>query len=119
MWSPNETGSEVREQVRAPRALRPHPGLLLGDRRVAHARLDGLAQAVERLQVAWAGDAEPPDALKDGSYYGRRLGHGKGYIYPHEDPRGFDVDYLPDELKGKTYYRPSGNGEEADDSSHG
>jgi hypothetical protein len=25
------------------------------------------------------------------------------------------VDYLPDELKGKTYYRPSGNGEERDD----
>jgi putative ATPase len=59
------------------------------------------------------GNLAPPDALKDGSYYGRRLGHGKGYIYPHEDPRGFDVDYLPDELKGTTFYRPSGTGEEA------
>jgi len=58
------------------------------------------------------GNAEPPDALKDGSYYGRRLGHGKGYIYPHEDPRGFEVDYLPDALKGRKYFRPSGNGEE-------
>jgi putative ATPase len=58
------------------------------------------------------GNAEPPDALKDGSYYGRRLGHGKGYIYPHEDPRGFDVDYLPDVLKGRKYFRPSGHGEE-------
>jgi putative ATPase len=61
------------------------------------------------------GNAEPPDALKDGSYYGSRLGHGKGYIYPHDDPRGFDVDYLPDVLKGRTYYRPSGNGEETKD----
>jgi putative ATPase len=52
------------------------------------------------------GNIQPPDALKDGSYYGRRLGHGKGYIYPHDDPRGFEVDYLPDELKGKKYYRP-------------
>jgi putative ATPase len=58
------------------------------------------------------GNVQPPDSLKDGSYYGRRLGHGKGYIYPHDDPRGFEVDYLPDELKGKTYYRPSGSGEE-------
>jgi putative ATPase len=58
------------------------------------------------------GNLEPPDALKDGSYYGRRLGHGKGYIYPHEDPRGFDVDYLPDALKGTEFYKPSGNGEE-------
>ena len=60
---------------------------------------------------------KPPKSLRDGSYYGRKLGHGEGYIYPHDDPRGFDVDYLPDELKGKTYYTPSGNGEEASESS--
>jgi putative ATPase len=60
------------------------------------------------------GNFLPPKALRDGSYYGRRLGHGAGYIYPHDDPRGFDVDYLPDELKGTTYYRPSGNGEETE-----
>ena len=58
------------------------------------------------------GNVKPPKALRDGSYYGRRLGHGEGYVYPHDDPRGFDVDHLPDELKGRTYYRPSGNGEE-------
>src|SRR5213075_1677173 len=61
------------------------------------------------------GNAPPPDALRDGSYYGRRLGHGKGYVYPHDDPRGFDVDHLPDELKGTTYYEPSGSGEETDE----
>jgi putative ATPase len=58
------------------------------------------------------GNVKPPKSLRDGSYYGRQLGHGKGYISPHTDPRGFEVDYLPDELKGRTYYRPSGNGEE-------
>src|SRR3954447_19641309 len=50
------------------------------------------------------GNEQPPDALADGSYYGRRLGKGVGYIYPHDDPRGFDVDYLPDRLKGTTFY---------------
>jgi len=60
------------------------------------------------------GNVQPPKALRDGSYYGRRLGHGEGYIYPHDDPTGFEVDHLPDELKGRTYYRPSGNGEEAE-----
>jgi putative ATPase len=60
------------------------------------------------------GNLAPPAALRDGSYYGRRLGHGEGYIYPHDDPRGFEVDHLPDELKGTTYYTPSGNGEETD-----
>jgi putative ATPase len=58
------------------------------------------------------GTVRPPKSLRDGSYGGRRLGNGEGYVYPHDDPRGFDVDYLPDELKGRTYYRPSGNGEE-------
>ena len=73
-----------------------------------------LREAAEDVRAR--GNAEPPDALKDGSYYGRRLGHGQGYVYPHDDPRGFDVDYLPDTLKGRQYYRPSGNGEEKDDS---
>jgi len=58
------------------------------------------------------GNVKPPKSLRDASYYGRRLGHGEGYVYPHDDPRGFEVDYLPEELKGRTYYRPSGNGEE-------
>ncbi|MHB8642581.1 MAG: replication-associated recombination protein A [Gaiellaceae bacterium] len=59
------------------------------------------------------GNARPPKPLRDASYPGaRKFGHGQGYLYPHDDPRGFDVDYLPDELQGKTYYRPSGNGEE-------
>jgi putative ATPase len=59
------------------------------------------------------GNLTPPAALRDTSYYGaRKLGRGKGYVYPHDDPRGFEVDHLPDELKGTTYYRPSGSGEE-------
>ena len=58
------------------------------------------------------GNIKPPKALADGSWYGRQLGKGEGYIYPHSDPAGYDVDYLPDELKGTTYYEPSGNGEE-------
>jgi putative ATPase len=59
------------------------------------------------------GNLRPPKELRDAHYRGaRRLGHGSGYVYPHEDPRGFELDYLPDELKGRTYYRPSGSGEE-------
>jgi putative ATPase len=61
------------------------------------------------------GNLRPPKALRDGSFYGRKLGHGEGYIYPHDNPAGFDVDYLPDELKGTTYYEPTANGEEGGD----
>jgi putative ATPase len=60
------------------------------------------------------GTVKPPKALRDGSWYGRQLGHGKGYVYPHDNPEGFELDNLPDELKGTTYYRPSGSGEETD-----
>jgi putative ATPase len=59
------------------------------------------------------GTVKPPKSLRDGSWYGKKLGHGKGYVYPHDDPAGFEVDHLPDELKGRTYYRPSGSGEES------
>jgi putative ATPase len=61
------------------------------------------------------GAARPPKALRDGSWYGRRLGHGEGYVYPHDDPAGFETSYLPDELQDRRYYEPSGNGEESSD----
>ncbi len=53
------------------------------------------------------GTIRPPKSLRDGSWYGRQLGHGEGYVYPHDDPAGFKVDYLPDELKDRKYYRPT------------
>ena len=33
---------------------------------------------------------------------------------PTEDPAGYDVDHMPDELRGRRYYEPSGSGEETD-----
>ena len=73
--------------------------------------------ALERAaaDVQEHGAARPPKALRDGSWYGRKLGHGEGYVYPHDDPKGFETSYLPDELQGRTYYEPSGNGEETSD----
>jgi putative ATPase len=61
------------------------------------------------------GTARPPKALADGSWYGRRLGKGEGYVYPHDDPSGFETSYLPEELEGRRYYEPSGSGEESSD----
>jgi putative ATPase len=59
------------------------------------------------------GNLRPPKPLRDAHYAGaKKLGHGEGYVYPHDDPAGFDVDHLPEELRGRRYYRPSGSGEE-------
>ena len=59
------------------------------------------------------GHLRPPPELRDAHYRGaKKLGRGQGYVYPHSDPAGFEVDNLPGELKGRTYYTPSGEGEE-------
>jgi putative ATPase len=66
-----------------------------------------------RADVRERGNLRPPEMLRDAHYRGAKaLGHGEGYIYPHDDPRGFELEYLPEELRGRRYYRPSENGEE-------
>jgi putative ATPase len=53
------------------------------------------------------GALQPPKPLRDAHYRGaKKLGHGAGYVYPPNDPAGYDVDYLPEGLEGRTYYRP-------------
>ena len=37
----------------------------------------------------------------------KKLGYGKGYEYPHEDPEAVvDQEYFPEELVGRRYYHP-------------
>jgi putative ATPase len=79
-----------------------------------------LALREARADVHELGNVRPPKALQSKGHPGVRLDKGKGYVYPHDDPDGFDVEYLPDELKGRRYYRPKGSGEEeADDGDSG
>jgi putative ATPase len=56
-----------------------------------------------------------PTHLRDASYRGAaRLGHGKGYQYPHDDPDGIVAQqYAPDTVAGRQYYEPSRHGAEA------
>ncbi|WP_370744938.1 replication-associated recombination protein A [Lucifera butyrica] len=56
-----------------------------------------------------------PAHLRDSHYKGaRQLGHGEGYLYPHDYPGGYvSQQYLPDALAGTVYYRPTQNGVEA------
>ena len=57
-----------------------------------------------------------PLHLRDAHYPGaKRLGHGKGYRYPHDDERGvLAQQYLPEELGRTEYYRPTEHGNERD-----
>jgi len=55
-----------------------------------------------------------PAHLRDAHYAGARgLGHGSGYRYPHDDPRGVVTQrYAPEGLVHREYYQPAGHGAE-------
>src|SRR5262249_41752218 len=71
----------------------------------------------------WAAQAEVRDRpvgsvprhLRDASYPGAaKLGHGKGYEYPHDAPGGWvDQQYRPDD-HAQRYWRPTGRGSDVD-----
>jgi len=67
------------------------------------------AKAVEQT-----GNLPIPAHLQDAHYKGAaKLGHGTGYKYAHDYPNDYvEQQYLPYELNGKEFYRPSGNGYE-------
>nr|WP_027872220.1 replication-associated recombination protein A [[Eubacterium] cellulosolvens] len=56
-----------------------------------------------------------PVHLQDAHYHGHEnLGHGIGYKYAHDFPMHYvEQQYLPDEIKDTTFYRPTENGYEA------
>nr|WP_223848931.1 MULTISPECIES: replication-associated recombination protein A [Microbacterium] len=66
--------------------------------------------------VRAGGFGRVPTHLRDAHYPGaKRLGHGKGYVYPHDLEVGVATQqYLPDELRGRRYYEPTGRGLERD-----
>ncbi|HEX9033897.1 MAG TPA: replication-associated recombination protein A [Streptosporangiaceae bacterium] len=56
-----------------------------------------------------------PVHLRDASYQGAaRLGHGRGYLYPHDYPEGIvRQEYPPQAAAGRRYYEPTRHGAEA------
>ena len=59
-------------------------------------------------------EGEVPTHLRDASRDKEGFGHGKGYVYPHAyRDHWVAQQYLPDNLKGKIFYRPSNQGYEA------
>jgi putative ATPase len=72
----------------------------------------GIWRAREHVQQGVGG--EVPAHLRDAHYRSAQsLGHGAGYDYPHNDPRGWvPQQYLPDEARDVVYYQPSHHGYE-------
>jgi putative ATPase len=60
------------------------------------------------------GVTEVPDHLKDDSRDAKGLGHGAGYVYPHQmEEHHVGQQYLPTALQGTYFYKPTGIGYEA------
>jgi putative ATPase len=74
----------------------------------------GIGAAVEDVRNRPAGAV--PKHLRDASYPGARtLGHGEGYVYPHDAPAGWvPQQYRPSEVEARVYYRPGAQGREAE-----
>ena len=83
-----------------------HATIFLARARKSNAVITALGAAAR--DVREHGAIRPPKALRDAHYPGaKKLGHGAGYVYPPDDPAGYDVDHLPEELRGRTYYDPA------------
>ena len=79
----------------------------------SNAVIKAITAAANDVRAGLAGPV--PAHLRDASYRGAaRLGHGKGYQYPHDVPEGvLPQQYAPDGLAGREYYQPTGHGAEA------
>lgn len=79
---------------------------------------NAVVQAIARVQADLRDRPQGPVPvhLRDTSYPGaRRLGHGKGYLYPHDHPGNYvPQDYVPEGAMSGPYYEPTANGAEAE-----
>lgn len=80
----------------------------------SNAVVTAIGAAMDDVRSGSAGAV--PAHLRDAHYPGAKaLGHGKGYRYPHDDPRGvLTQQYPPEVLAGRRYFVPKGHGAERD-----
>ncbi len=78
----------------------------------SNACVSAIGEAMKTVEET--GNLPIPAHLQDAHYKGAaKLGHGTGYLYAHDYPNNYvEQQYLPYELTGKEFYKPSGNGYE-------
>mgnify|MGYP006275694493 CR=1 FL=1 len=79
----------------------------------SNAAVVAISEAVADVRRGRVGSVPP--WLRDAHYPGAAsYGHGTEYVYPHDVPGGVaPQQYLPQELAGRHYYRPTTHGAEA------
>ncbi|WP_147917381.1 replication-associated recombination protein A [Ruania zhangjianzhongii] len=76
----------------------------------SNAAYTGIDEAIAEVRAGNAGTV--PAHLRDTHYSGaKKLGHGLAYVYSHDEPHAVAKQtYLPEELTGARYYRPTDRG---------
>jgi len=82
------------------------------------AKSNAAYEAINKAQqiVKQSGDLQVPLHLRGGyTKLNRELGYGKGYEYSHNYDQNFSKqEYMPDEIKGQTFFEPGNNSREAE-----
>ncbi|MGH7732040.1 MAG: replication-associated recombination protein A, partial [Candidatus Eiseniibacteriota bacterium] len=80
----------------------------------SNAVYDGFKQTMDEIERS--GSLPPPLVIRNApTRLMKDLGYGSGYRYAHEEEGGIaDQQHLPDELEGRRFYEPSGEGYEAE-----
>jgi putative ATPase len=80
----------------------------------SNASYEGIKAATRHLREH--GAKLPPSYLQDAHYPGaKKLGRGKGYVYPHDEPGGVaDQPLAPQGMEDQRFYEPTDRGFEAE-----
>ncbi len=71
-----------------------------------------LAEKAVKAEIQESGNLPVPLHLRNApTRLMKNLGYGKGYLYPHDDPRGWvRQEYLPGGLRRRRFYAPTNRG---------
>ncbi|MBE5872507.1 MAG: replication-associated recombination protein A [Lachnospiraceae bacterium] len=119
MADPNALNVAVSASLAVERVGMPESQIILSEAAVYVATAPKSNASCEAVfaatgEVKRSGNLPIPAHLQDAHYKGAaKLGHGTGYKYAHDYPNHYvKQQYLPYELTGTEFYKPSGNGYE-------
>ena len=104
------------ERLGLPEATYPLAQATLYLASAAKSNSAGTALSAARRAIQDGADVTVPLHLRNEAFSAAaELGHGRGYKYAHDFPGHFvEQDHLPEEERGRRFYRPSGTGEEVE-----
>lgn len=106
--------AQAVERIGMPEAqiILSHAAIYVATAPKSNSACDAIFAALDAVQET--GNITIPVHLQDSHYKGAaKLGHGEGYKYAHAYPKHYvKQQYLPYELTGREFYRPSDNGYE-------